>query len=785
MKSTLVVIAIALGPAVLLRAQAPETHRSLAKDWITHHLVFSNPGTAEQAIKNGTYDRWLKIVNDPRYIMQQEERELMSSTPSGAEAADATDGDDNAEAALPGLPFDGPLPRGLAKAAIAPPVDLAAPEKLPSHHRLKKDWSEGLTATAGTAGAAGATTGLGEFPATYTSTLGSISCASDFAAYNTGLAGSSSQASIIAYANLYGSANGCTANPSVYWAANTGGTIVNSVAFYAVPGQPNQTGTQLYFVQTNSSGAAQLALLKWSAGSGTAANAPVAPTSVTAANYSTCTAPCMTTLNLSGTGPALTTATGTFVVTGTVATSWAGVTLTINSTVYTFVTGTPTAVNQVELHTASGSSSTNRTDTAKNLEAVINATSSQCADTGCVFSSQTANSAVTATETTSTVTLTATTAGSAGNFTLASSNTSDVTDSVTNGTNGPLTDTYSAPYYDPTTDAIYVGDDSGNLHKFTPVFNGTLAEATTSPWPVSVNANASLGSPVFDIGSSNVFVGDYPLGFTSLCQPNTGTTIAPCGYLYSVSSSGTFVKSAELDYNNGIIDSPIVDSNAGMVYAFAGQDNSTSCPITGSSTGGPCAGVYQFPVTFAGGAAGTEAQVGAGSQFMMSGAFDNLYFTSGTGNLYVVGNTGPANNTLYSIPITSNVMGSSSVAGPQVGTNYTNGFYAAGLQVTEYLNGASDYIFLGVLAFGNTANCSGASVAVGCVMGFNVTSGPPSSGTNVTGSLAEEGGTSGIVVDYAPGTAGNIYFSTLLNTSCTLPSAVTAGCAIQTQQSQP
>jgi hypothetical protein len=119
--------------------------------------------------------------------------------------------------------------------------------------------------------------------------------------------------------------------------------------------------------------------------------------------------------------------TGTFVVTGTVGTSWAGSTVTINSTVYTFVTGTPTAVNQIELHTASSSSS-NKTDTARNLEAVINANSSQCTSgDSCLPAGQTANPAVTATNSSGTDTLTATTAGIAGNFTLASSVTADVT----------------------------------------------------------------------------------------------------------------------------------------------------------------------------------------------------------------------------------------------------------------------------------------------------------------------------------------------------------------------
>ena len=127
----------------------------------------------------------------------------------------------------------------------------------------------------------------------------------------------------------------------------------------------------------------------------------------------------------------VTSAAGSLVVSGTVATSWAGITVTVGSTVYTLET-TLTGVNQMLLHTSS-SSTTNRTDTAKNMEAVINATPSQCADTGCVFSGQTANSAATATETTNTVNLTAVTSGSGGDFTVSSSNTTDITASSTNG----------------------------------------------------------------------------------------------------------------------------------------------------------------------------------------------------------------------------------------------------------------------------------------------------------------------------------------------------------------
>ena len=152
----------------------------------------------------------------------------------------------------------------------------------------------------------------------------------------------------------------------------------------------------------------------------------------------------------------------------------------------------------------------------------------------------------------------------------------------------------------------------------------------------------------------------------------------------------------------------------------------------------------------------------------------------------MVGNTGPANNTLYQIAINSGTMSSSAAtAGPAISSNYTNSLYSAGLQVTEfYAGGSNDYLFLSVLAYGSPTGCGTASLANGCILGYNVNSGSISGSTSPTGALAEAGGTSGIVVDNASSGAENIYFSTLSNQSCST-SGGTGGCAIQTIMSAP
>ena len=74
-------------------------------------------------------------------------------------------------------------------------------------------------------------------------------------------------------------------------------------------------------------------------------------------------------------------------------------------------------------------------------------------------------------------------------------------------TGAAATDTRSSPFYNYNTDIMYVGDDGGRMHKFTGVFLGAPTEVTVS-WPITVNAGATLTSPVYDGVSGNIFVGD-------------------------------------------------------------------------------------------------------------------------------------------------------------------------------------------------------------------------------------------------------------------------------------
>jgi hypothetical protein len=618
-------------------------------DWTHHHLVFADPGTVNDAIRNGTYAQWARIASDPRFVLQQRKRAAVNRlgpsptlpTPvAETEMRPAPESREGLEE-LRNPPARGVMPAIAARneREILNGGELRLPRRIEHWIRpesdLQTDWSVNL--------GSGATVGLGIFPAKYSFSLSTANCSSaaspDFVVYNTGLAGSAAQASIVAFDNLY---SGCTGTvPSFHWAYDTnGGTIVTSVTL-------SLDGSQVAFVQTTAGGAS-LVVLKWAASTTQSASAPDVLSNTAAAAYRACIAPCMTTIAFSG------------------------------------------------------------------------------------------------------------------------------------GAN----DSGSSVFYDYGSDSVYVGDDSGKLHKFSGVFAGTPAEAG-SPWPVAVNTSGEgLSSPVYDPVSGHVLVGDYLVSGAANCAT------AGCGYLYSVTAStGAVVQSARLDYIFGIVDGPLVDSTAARAYVFVGADSGFQSAASPCGVRVACSGVFQFPTTFAAAAGGTEARTGSGYEFMLSGVLDNGYFTSSngaspSGNLYVVGNTGAANNTLYQVPISANILGTAK-AGPALSTNLTHGYYAAGLGLTEVFTGTKDYIFTSVLLYAAPAACT-SSLTSGCVMGFDVTSGTISSGSTPTGATTEAGGTSGIVIDNivtSVGGASNIYYTPLANQAC--GSGGTGGCAIQISQAAP
>jgi hypothetical protein len=689
----------------------------LPDDWTHHHVVFSNPGTADDAIRKGNYEEWFTIVNDPRYVVQQLKRGLPVQGPAADDVARFEDAwraaRDSAE----------------AKGVRDPWERVRRPFREPT---LENDWSMVLGS-----GAAGV--GAGMYPAKFAfnqAGLGTANCASaanpDYVVYNTGAAGSATQASVVAYDNLYSSCTGPV--PSVYWAFNTGGTVVTSVVL-------STNGKQLAFVQTPSSGNAQLVLLTWAA--------MPAGRNVTATYTSTA-------------STAFTVASGTPLTSMDVGAAISGTGLPTPEYIATVTSATAGTLTADPTHTESGmtaavSADAGGPDTSTGTLSVVSNASYYGCPTPCMTSIS------------------------------------------FNGTS--RTDTISSPFYDYSGDILYVGDAQGYLHKFHPVFAAAPAEVTSGGWPAHVSSTTSpaLTSPVYDSGATgDVFVGDE------------------FGYLYSVSKTGGVASSLQLGTVNGttpaMVDGPLLDSTNGKLFAFVSDDTTTSSSSYCDSAG--CSAVVEVGTTAGSGTGDfgadfAESVIGvANTNPMYAGAFDNLYWTSnsgngGTGNLYVEASTGGGSPKLIAVPLSGEAIQAQATgggcptghAGPanssntQCANNIANPITSGTAKpspVTEFLSGSTDYIYASVTTAANlTASgpdkCSGATQA--CLYSWNTTS--ALTGTTVpSDGFAAAGGTSGIIIDNsATGGGSQVYYSTLSSGTCSTSGSVTSGaCAVQAAQ---
>ncbi len=264
----------------------------LPDDWTHHHVVFSNPGTEEEAIRAGRHEQWQAVVNNPRYVIQQLRNNLPVQGPAGVDAASRakwiSEAGGRGDAELDTPDDDGP-DSGFEGRAPRP----GDPRKKRIHHpsSIKRDWSMPL----GGPGLAD-----GQYPAKYSFSTTTANC-SDFVVYPTGAAGTAAQATVIAFNNLYvGASGGCAiTNPTVYWAFNTppGGVAADSATANLSP-VFSYDGMQVAFVETYG-GTSYLVILRMASEPTSAYDSPSAALSYNSlATYNGCTAPCYTTIPL-------------------------------------------------------------------------------------------------------------------------------------------------------------------------------------------------------------------------------------------------------------------------------------------------------------------------------------------------------------------------------------------------------------------------------------------------------------------------------------------------------
>lgn len=229
--------------SVIIGQTAKPSPEGMPTDWSHRHLIFSEPAT---------FERVVRVSREPRYWQQwyrQNIARVLSVDPDSA-------GNGGMNLGYPGT----------------------------SRPKVHRDWSQDL----GT----GATVGAGNYPAKYAFRTNTAQCGSattpDYVVFPTGLSGSATQASVVAYDNLYAGCGGIV--PTVYWAYNTSGQVVTSPVI-------SGDGTQVAFVQTNAALQGVLVLLKWRSPGGTVGS-PVTPTTVATTAYRACTTPCMTTIVL-------------------------------------------------------------------------------------------------------------------------------------------------------------------------------------------------------------------------------------------------------------------------------------------------------------------------------------------------------------------------------------------------------------------------------------------------------------------------------------------------------
>ena len=644
-----------------LHAESPEQVGGFPHDWSHHHMVYSAPQSSYHA---------LLLSHDPRYLQQWYSR--------------------NAD-----------LFRVLRRRPVHPTREQSS---------LANDWSEIIGSNP--APALG-TAGAGNYPAKYSFNLTTANCATaaqpDYTVYNTSVAPLAAQTAATATVTF-------TAEPAA------GNTITAGATTYTFHTTTAFCGTTPCIIRsaTLASDAANLeaALNDNAAQCGTAA--PCFANITTAnASVSATAAGAVTTLTSKTVGTA-----GDFTVTA----NFAGVTiaggnngmnvqasLIAYDNLYSGCTGTVP-----QIYWAYDTGGTISTSVILSLDgsqvAFIHTAATGAslvilkwkAGEGGTYN---ANNVAPATPTTSTTTpatyATCRSSGTSCMLTLAFANAAN--------------DSNSYPFLDYASDVLYVGDDTGHIHKFTGVFKGTPAEVG-NPWVTLTHSGAGdlASSPVYDSTSGRVIIGDEA-GYLYNVACTSGGNPASCSLAGVTTTLNT---SAQISTGgNGVFEGPMVDGTAQQVYAFVSHDTGVGAAQR--------AGVFQFPVTFASGAAATsEAKVSTNNTLptsLFGGDFDNTYFSSDkgsaganqpSGNLYVCG-VAAGIPTLFQIPITQSAVGTpvqlqsvataaASVCGP----------------ITEAYNvnetgGAEDWIFLSVTA-SSSQNGTYGCAAAGCLMNLAI-----------------------------------------------------------------
>lgn len=242
--------------APLTFAQQNQKHSNgIVDDWSQHHVIFSNPGTVQDAARKGKGAEWERIVSSPRYQMQWFRRH--ASLFRSEAVPGAVSGGQEDDAAIPSFEGDRGLFRG-------------------KHGSGTSDSSTSGGKWTVSLGGASAGVSLDMYPAKYSfSPVGAPNCTSDYVVFPIDAAGASNQANLLGVNNLYSSCsstwtNGTTPPTMFAYYVGTGTTQTSPVL--------SEDGTKIAFVESVSGGSNFHVLTIGTTGSnGTSFGAPAVP----------------------------------------------------------------------------------------------------------------------------------------------------------------------------------------------------------------------------------------------------------------------------------------------------------------------------------------------------------------------------------------------------------------------------------------------------------------------------------------------------------------------------
>jgi hypothetical protein len=300
---------------------------------------------------------------------------------------------------------------------------------------------------------------------------------------------------------------------------------------------------------------------------------------------------------------------------------------------------------------------------------------------------------------------------------------------------GSLTDTLSSPYVDYSNDIAYVGNDAGVLFRIKNVFCTLASCANAAPsidttWGSSGSVTVCAGkltSPVQDFLTGNVFVG---------CSN---------GNVYGFNSAGAALSTPFFAVGNGtakggVVDPPIVDGTNGFVYAVSGSGappNNASGVLVQAKTN-----MSSVRISVVG---------DGGFQDLHAPAFNDAYFTNATSTTWLIYTGGfdatDANLVLYGTGFDGSRNMNTGNAGNSFSIGTRPGEWAP---LTEFKNGANDYLFIGILL-------APPNFARSTINAFPAVA-PTQPGTGLPGTST---GTSGMIVDNssASAQASSLYFA--------------------------